>query len=470
MALVRTGYANFAAFPGTGAANIIYVDLSNGNEWIWITSSYVAYTPTLVDVRLGDKSAAWFAANPSLLLGKGQLVFLDDQSGQFKKGTGVTALSALSFLGGSSATPTLQEVITEDATVGGTLAESADGLTTISINDDLINLSSSDGTGNTNVTDTTPTNTTTIVEDGTSQGLTTINATEVLNQITEGAEVTSSDLLKDSFTVTSYDGISNTTEVKITPTIFTYNLVEVATVNDIIPVNTSTIGSAINGATSATPNDTDLVMSVESSVAKKNTWTQIKAFLKTYFDTVYTTTSAVSTQITNALNARITGSIYGYQNTDSSVTGTTAQTVLANIPISGGDMGANGVLIFDAFVTKIGTAGVANWELFLCTVGTNTVGNTGTPTGGTQFALYQSTATQLVGGRYSRKIVNKNSQLSQAVHAAGNSFLSDYLASTVARTSRTFDTSQNFWVVVTGALANSGDTARLDNVQIYINK
>jgi len=109
MAIVRTGYANFAAFPSTGAVDIIYVDLSNGNEWTWITSAYVAYTPTLVGVSLGDKSAAWFTANPGLLLAKGQIVYLDDQSGQFKKGNGVTALSALSFLGGGGS-QSLQDV------------------------------------------------------------------------------------------------------------------------------------------------------------------------------------------------------------------------------------------------------------------------------------------------------------------------------------------------------------------------
>lgn len=173
MAIVRTGYANYASFPVTGAANIIYVDLSNGNEYTWITSSYVAYTGTRAGVRVAYKDAAWFSDNTTALLGKGQIVYLE-QTGTYKLGDGVTQLSALSFLGGSSYTLT-----------------------------------------------------------------------------------------------------------------------------------TSEIGSVINSATSATPNDNDLVISVDTSVAKKNTWTQIKAFLKIYFDTVYTTTSAVSSQITSALTGYV---------------------------------------------------------------------------------------------------------------------------------------------------------------------
>jgi hypothetical protein len=103
----------------------------------------------------------------------------------------------------------------------------------------------------------------------------------------------------------------------------------------------SEIGSVINATTSATPNDTDLVISVDSSVAKKNTWTQIKTFLKTYFDTIYTTTSAVATQITTALSGYVNTSglttNYIPKAIDSDTLGNSIMTEnLGNIDIDGG--------------------------------------------------------------------------------------------------------------------------------------
>jgi len=78
----------------------------------------------------------------------------------------------------------------------------------------------------------------------------------------------------------------------------------------VINVDVNTIGAAINGAASATPNDADLVMTVESSVAKKNTWTQIKAFLKTYFDTIYQAAGSylTSANITQVITNGVTTS------------------------------------------------------------------------------------------------------------------------------------------------------------------
>lgn len=104
MALVRNGYTDFASFPVTGAIDIIYVDLSNGDEYLWVTSAYVAYNPTKVNVLLGYKDSVWFADNSTFLLGKGQIVYLE-QTGTYKLGDGITELQNLSFLG----TPSLAE-------------------------------------------------------------------------------------------------------------------------------------------------------------------------------------------------------------------------------------------------------------------------------------------------------------------------------------------------------------------------
>ena len=60
-------------------------------------------------LELGYKDLAWFGANPTLVLKEGQIVFLG-QTGTYKIGDGVSTLSALSFLGISSETQTLQNV------------------------------------------------------------------------------------------------------------------------------------------------------------------------------------------------------------------------------------------------------------------------------------------------------------------------------------------------------------------------
>jgi hypothetical protein len=60
-------------------------------------------------LELGYKNTAWFTANPTLVLKEGQIVYLE-QTGTYKIGNGVSTLSALSFLGVSSETQTLQNV------------------------------------------------------------------------------------------------------------------------------------------------------------------------------------------------------------------------------------------------------------------------------------------------------------------------------------------------------------------------
>ena len=90
---------------------------------------------------------------------------------------------------------------------------------------------------------------------------------------------------------------------------------------------TATLGATINAAASATPNDTDLVVSVESSVVKKNTWTQIKAFLKTYFDTLYATVSALALKA-NLISPSFTTPTLGVAAATSLNTGTTLNGVI----------------------------------------------------------------------------------------------------------------------------------------------
>jgi hypothetical protein len=95
---------------------------------------------TDVSIQLGYKDSAWFTANAAIVLLAGQIVYLDDQSGNYKLGDGVTALSVLSFLGGGS--QSLQDVINVDSTINGLLAQSNNNFTFITVTDSGIELNS----------------------------------------------------------------------------------------------------------------------------------------------------------------------------------------------------------------------------------------------------------------------------------------------------------------------------------------
>lgn len=75
-----------------------------------------------VNIKLGYKNAAFFAANPTLILNVGQLIYLE-QTGTYKIGDGVTQLQNLSFLGASSnSIQIVSKDITDSAALTGTIA------------------------------------------------------------------------------------------------------------------------------------------------------------------------------------------------------------------------------------------------------------------------------------------------------------------------------------------------------------
>lgn len=96
-------------------------------------------------------------------------------------------------------------------------------------------------------------------------------------------------------------------------------------------VNFGTFEVGLTGKT--TPLDADalpITDSADSNKAKKVTFTNLKAFLKTYFDGIYTTAAAVATQISTALTAYLplaggsmSGSINEAKGSDVASAGTT---------------------------------------------------------------------------------------------------------------------------------------------------
>lgn len=182
------------------------------------------------------------------------------------------------------------------------------------------------------------------------------------------------------------------------------------------------------------------------------------------------TKAASTAYVDTAISSISVRRIHNYQNTDSTTTGSINETVLANLKVTGGVMGTNGVLSIDAFLIKTGTAASITWKFYVSTASTNTIGNTGVPTSSTLIGSVTQTSGSLTGGRFTRKMVNKNSASTQYVIPNTLNVLSDYNSSALARTSVNINTNNDFYVVVTATLGNSNDTANLSDIQLNIDK
>lgn len=165
------------------------------------------------------------------------------------------------------------------------------------------------------------------------------------------------------------------------------------------------------------------------------------------------------------------GGLYNYYNLDTSVTGSTTETVLVNLKVTGGDMGANGVLYYESELAKIGALGGASLKSYASTVGTNSIGNTGVPLSSTLLSTYTLSTAPSCPQAFSRKIVNKNSESSNYIFNSAQSGSNIYIASSNnARTLLNLNTANDFWIVITGALVNAADTLIVQSTQLYINK
>jgi hypothetical protein len=136
-----------------------------------------------------------------------------------------------------------------------------------------------------------------------------------------------------------------------------------------------------------------------------------------------------------------------------SVTGTVAETVLATIAIPAGAMGANGLLRINTLWSMTSSANVKTPRVRLGGAS------------GTEF--YSQTHTTVVTLRQQTEIMNRNSQASQVgfpTIAGGGG----WSTSAQSRTTGAIDTSAETSLVISGQLANSGETLTLEAYNVEV--
>jgi hypothetical protein len=213
----------------------------------------------------------------------------------------------------------------------------------------------------------------------------------------------------------------------------------------------------------STPVDGDLfpiLDSAASNVLKNLTWANVKATLKTYFDTLYYivggTDVAVADGGTGASNARAAQAnlrgwyVLAASGVAASHTGSTSETTLATVTVPAGALGANGIMRVRANWSYPNSV---NTKVFRTRVG---------GVSGTSIASYTATTTQSIV--VANQLHNRNSQSSQV--CANSAWLGGAIDATP--TTLSVDTSNAFDVLFTVVLANSSETAVLHSYSVEI--
>ncbi len=152
--------------------------------------------------------------------------------------------------------------------------------------------------------------------------------------------------------------------------------------------------------------------------------------------------------------------IFAYQSVDVSHTGDLVETILCNLKIPANTLGANDQLEIISNIAKTGSAATATWTMY---VGVNS-----------NSLIAAKTVGLLIGNvfyqGFKRRLQNKNATNSQATMAVGTSYPSEETGSSATVSTPNYDCTVDQYVMITGKCGNSGDTVKLKDVQIFINK
>lgn len=188
-------------------------------------------------------------------------------------------------------------------------------------------------------------------------------------------------------------------------------------------------------------------------------WTaQGTAFNKAFGTASSTVCEGNDSRLTNARYTKM----YGYQNTDASHTGTTTETILFNMAIVAGDMGANDKLRFESQLYKTGVALGATFKAYISP-------NNNSLTGAVQIGTLTFGAANLSGGFW-RHIANKNSVSANTVYPATTSSTAEFGLQTVSRTNTGINFANAQWLIITVTLSSILDTGGLGEIQVYLDK